>query len=178
MTSDEFRDLLIKEFLPVSKAVAYNICRAKSLHFNKWMVEDCQSAGIEGMIKAIDSYNPTSGASLKTWVIKNIYFSVLSYIKAERKWLLVDLDEESIQGIVTADGEDRMCDRDLVFKIFYFVERIRGIGKKDSMAEMLISYYFDGKLQKDIADHYECTPANVSTAFSRLKAAVLKEFGG
>ena len=79
------RNDLIVEHWPIVIYVANDICMSRGI-FDEMFIEDCCSvAVIEGLIKAIDKYDDSKGAQLKTWVEIKVKGAVKDYLRRE-KW--------------------------------------------------------------------------------------------
>jgi DNA-directed RNA polymerase specialized sigma subunit len=178
------RDDLILEYLPYAKGIAFNIHRHRQCPFS--LLEDCMSAATEALIKAIDSYQEFSGASLKTWINKNVQLTVMNFIKKEVWDIPVAADIEdylnSTELLCEDNAERTACNKDLICKVLFFIEQtgIRQKGdktrKRKKQTEHLLAHLMDGYLIKEIADWRGCSPTNVSLMVSGLKDLIVKHF--
>jgi RNA polymerase sigma factor (sigma-70 family) len=165
------RQSLILEYWPLAKGVAYNICSVSNLK------EECQSIATEAMIRAIDNYDPSNGATLKTWIINNVKGHVANFIQSEINDDNIPIDDCLDCSELSTNGlDERINARDLLFKILYYVKRHKkGRTRKDE-CETLMAYYFDGQLQKEIAEWRGCTQENVSNIICKLKSLIVDGF--
>jgi len=72
------KDEIIKECIPLVKASANRLATYASASHD---VEDLVSAGIIGLLDAVEKYNPTKGASLKTYAGWRIRGAILDEIR-------------------------------------------------------------------------------------------------
>jgi len=170
------REQTIIEYWPLVKGIAFNMCRNKGFTDK---TDDCQSIAGEAMIHAIDSYNPVFGASLKTWIIRTVQFSVLDSLQKDKlKGAFLDIETLKNSKELSVNGtEAKIIARDLISKILFHIDRHKNGRKRQGEKEALIAYFFDGQLMKEIAEWRGCTVPNVSMMLSKLQGAVLDEFG-
>lgn len=204
------RQSLILKYWPLAKAIAYNTC------FFSHLKEECQSIATEVMINAIDNYDPAKKASLKTWIVKNVKFAVIDFIRQELSisdnTMSIDsfyfsgikkgfsssssqdisesnVDWESFhtsyskninhiyEQFSTNGLEDRINARDLLFKFFYYIDRCKGNRRRKDECEVLLAYFFDGQLMREIAEWRGCKVPNISLTISQLRQVIIDEFG-
>jgi len=177
------RDLIL-EHLPYAGGIAFNLCWSRNLPFH--FFDDCMSIAAEALIGAVDSYDESAGASLKTWITRNVRFTVTNFIKKEARNALpvVDIEDYSNSLNLASDGtEQAICDRDLIYKILDFVKQnsIRRKGdrtrKRKKETEDFLAHLMEGYLMKEIADWRGCSKMNMSLMVSGLKGLIVEEFG-
>jgi len=177
MTSQK-RQALILEHLPYVRGVAFNICWSRNFLFS--LFDDCMSIAAEAMIRAIDNYDGSVGASLKTWIFQKVRFAVLDFIRKENASNCGNFRiEDFINSLeLSSDGTEQMiCNRDLVHKFLSFIEQNKGQRTRKGEVEDLSAYLVDGYLMREIADWRGCTMQNVSLMISGLKKIIVEEFG-
>ncbi|MFH1290105.1 MAG: sigma factor [Nanoarchaeota archaeon] len=176
------RDLIL-EHLPYARGIAFNLCWSRNLPFH--FFDDCMSIAAEALIGAVDSYNESAGASLKTWITRNVRFTVTNFIKKEAWNALpvVDIEDYSNSLNLASDGtEQAICDRDLIYKILDFV-RVNSLEKKGRTRKRkkelddFLAYLMEGYLGKEVANWRGCSPPNVSLMISGLKDLIIEKFG-
>lgn len=177
------RQALILEHLPYVRGIAFNLCWSRNLPFH--FFDDCLSVAAETLIAAIDSYDEALGATLKTWIVRNVKFVVTNFIKKE-VWsmpIMVDINDYSNSLDLASDGTEQMlCNKDLVCKILDFVRdnSLKNKGrmrKRKKEVDDFLAYLMDGYLGKEVADWRGCSPPNVSLMISGLKDLIIEEFG-
>lgn len=173
------RQSLIFKHLPYANGIAYYTCLRKG-QFPR-LFEDCKSVAAEALIKAIDSYDPASGASLKTWLTRTVRFAVIDFIRNENHLRLqsipimlnADFFWNSIE--LSYDGlEKTVCYKDIVGKCLFHLKHNQDSRAKKNGMEILLTYLRDGYKQKEIAEEQGCSKQNVSQIITRLRN-VLKE---
>ena len=177
------RDLIL-EHLPYARGIAFNLCWSRNLPFH--FFDDCMSIAAEALIGAVDSYNESAGASLKTWITRNVRFTVTNFIKKEAWNALpvVDIEDYSNSLNLASDGtEQAICNRDLIRKVLKFVKQnnIRHKGdrtrKRDKEVDDFLAYLMEGYLGREVADWRGCSRRNVNLMISGLKDLIIEKFG-
>jgi len=138
------------------------------------------SIAVEVMIRAIDNYDGSVGASLKTWIAKKVRFAVLDFIRKEKSSNWGDLRvEDFINSLeLSSDGiEQTICNKDLVHRLLSFIEQNKGQRTRKGEVEDLFAYLVDGYLMREIANWRGCTIQNVSLMITNLKKIIVEEFG-
>lgn len=177
------RQDLILEHLPYARGIAFNLCWGRNLPFH--FFDDCMSVAAEVLITAVDSYDESAGASLETWITRNVKFTVGDFIKKEVWGVppMVNVDDYSNSFELASDGtEQAICNRDLVYKILDFIKanslKKRGrTRKREKEGDDFLAYLMDGYLGKEVADWRGCSPPNVSLMISGLKDLIIEKFG-
>ena len=168
------RQNLILEYLPCIKGIAFHVCWTRNcLHF---LFDDCESVATEALIKAIDSYDKTTGASLKTWIIIKVRFAVIDFINKEtrlkrnyRPPIMVDIEDYSNSIETATDGiEQTICDKDMIYKILSLVKP----GRRKREIEDSLTYLSGKCLMREVADQRGCSEANVSMMIAGLKKKI------
>lgn len=76
------KEKIIEEYLPIIKHLAYKMGKGFD---DEMTVEDLISAGIMGLLEAIEKYDPTKGAQLKTFAYLRIRGAMIDELRA-RDW--------------------------------------------------------------------------------------------
>lgn len=79
-TKESEKERLIEEYLPVIKHLAYKISKGFD---DETTTEDLISAGIMGLLEAIEKYDPTRGAQLKTFAYLRIRGAMIDELRAK-----------------------------------------------------------------------------------------------
>ncbi len=137
MTPEMTRDELIMSHLGYAAAVAYN---------NGLFGEDVGIAS-EALILAVDNYDPSRGATLKTYIGLMVRYAVLDHFSKMKRRREVSL--ESIAEPSTNGTEQKLIDKDMAFKIMRFA-KVMGV-PRDAYT-LLTLRYFHGLDQNEIAE--------------------------
>lgn len=79
---DEEREKIIKEFLPVIKHLAYKMAGGIS---DENVIEDLISAGVIGLLEAMEKFDPKRGIKLNTYAYLRIRGAIVDELR-ERDW--------------------------------------------------------------------------------------------
>ena len=158
-----------------------HISKNKQYYFN-----DLASIGVIGLIKAIDSYDPTKKTNFSTFAVTCIDNEIMMFLRQDNKHLNVDsIDTKALYS----DGDQEIklgdClknDNDLVtnFEKKEEYQIIRTLVSKlpDTEKDLIMLYFgfYNGKryTQKDIAQKYHTSPRVVSEKIKKT-LKVLKE---
>ena len=165
------RKQLILEYWPLAKGIAYNTCYIPRLR------EECQSVAAEAMIMAIDNYDPSNTASLKTWITLKTKYSVINFVRRElKRHSCLDItDYVNSYELSSNNLEKQIKARDLLLKILCYLPICKK--KRKNECDVLMAYCFEGLLQKEIAEYRGCSPANICYIIQQLKEAIFNKFG-
>ncbi len=157
-------------------------------------VEDLISIGTIGLIKSINTYNPTKNIKLATYASRCIENEILMYLRRNNKTKLEVSIDEPLN--VDWDGNELLLsdilgtDEDTIYKDLEMqVERKllnKAIGKLTEREKMIIEMRYglnryDGKekTQKEVADHLGISQSYISRLekkiMQRLKREMIKE---
>lgn len=76
------KERIIEEYLPIIKNLAFKLSKGFD---DEMTIEDLISAGIMGLLEAIEKYDPTKGAQLKTFAYLRIRGAMIDELRA-RDW--------------------------------------------------------------------------------------------
>ncbi|MCX8110190.1 MAG: FliA/WhiG family RNA polymerase sigma factor [Syntrophorhabdaceae bacterium] len=79
-TKESEKERLIEEYLPIIKHLAYKITKGFD---DETTTEDLISAGIMGLLEAIEKYDPKKGAQLKTFAYLRIRGAMIDELRAK-----------------------------------------------------------------------------------------------
>ena len=175
------RKKIILAFLPYTKQLSDTLCYFRGVS-DRVLKEDCRSAAIESMIRAIDRYDLTKGAALKTWVTISVRNSVKEYLRVESKrggkgkakYSILPDPIESFDNVkeysIDSLGKT-MNNVDLARKaLVYIGKQGRTPNKK---AEVFWAYFVEGKRMREIAVEHNCTLVNISLMISKAKNDII-----
>lgn len=193
--SSQQREEEILKHWSLSRAIVANLCLSRNIK-DKSVVEDCQSAvAVDGLVKAVDSYDESRGASLKTWIIQRVKYSAIGYfrkffggrIKNEKnrelkKNLLFTFDIESadlksLPQMSVNGTENKVCNKDLVYKVFKFIDgpKLR-LNTRNDISEIFYLHFIEGYLMCEIAEMKKCTRSNISLVIKKTKIKIQEHF--
>jgi len=178
MDSSKRQDLILKH-LPYARGIAFRMCWNRNSSFH--LFDDCMSVATEALIEAIDSYDVTFGASLKTWITHNVRGLVMNFIRGEKswRWQTTNIDDHSNSSELSSDGlEQMLCDKDLLYRILLFVDRVKAGRTRKKEVEDFLAYFMEGYSLNEIADWRGCMESNVSLMIAGLRKTIEKRFGG
>ena len=92
---------------------------------------DIQNAGYLGLVYAIKTYDESRGNSFLTWAIKNIRYSIIRYIKAQKRpteCLSIETIRETELGL--SQGYNRL------WKVDYFTPYIERLDNKQMVEKI------------------------------------------
>ena len=148
---------------------------------------DIQNAGYLGLVYAIKTYDESRGNSFLSWAIKNIRYSIIRYIKAQKRTTQC-LSIESIRDAELGLSNGCGCTR--LWKVDYLtphierldnkklVEKINQTAKEilnDRMYDIYEKHFLNELTAKEIAQELECTRAYVYGTIDKIKYKIQKE---
>ena len=101
--------------------------------------EDAISEGFAGLVAGLRTYRPDGGASLETWLSKQIRFAILKGLAAERAHRMPSIDADDEFDVVDHRGQ---TDADID-------DMLNAIGElPDHLAELVWAYLGTGNLDR------------------------------
>jgi len=204
--SSQERDTAIEKYWPFSQSFVKRLCFVKNIR-DKIVIEDCQQEVAEkGLIKSVDTYDSSKGASLKTWIVSGLRFSFLDYLRVniygfiktpdKRKPLSFQSikNQETVFGLkdpfditedrfknsidLSVDGtEQKICNKDMAHKIFSFISLLETQPRaRKDIKEIFYLYYCEGYILKEIAEMKGCTKSNISLIIKRTRLKLMEHF--
>lgn len=167
----EVKDLLILMNMKMVKSIAGRFISCSE------PIEDLVQIGIIGLINAIDRYDPNKGTRFSTFAIPTIVGTIKRHIRDTCRnynalccisldTSISDKDGKSQSFIELTGTEDPN-----IARITDNVELAEAISELDSKSRQIIEFYFfKGLKQKQIADLFGCSRANIF----QLKEKALK----
>ena len=183
MTAEEaklFQDYI--KTVPYTIYTYFNYKQCKDLGYL-----DIENAGYLGLVYAIKTYDESRGNSFLTWAIKNVRYSILRYIKAQKQTtecLSIELLRDAELGLSNGYG----CTR--LWKVDYFTPHIERLDNKklvekinqtareilnDRMYDVYEKHFLKELTAKEIAQELECTRSYVYDTINKIKYKIQKE---
>ena len=179
------REEKILFYLPYVQRLSSTLCHLRGITDYSFR-EDCCSAAVEAMIRAVDEYDKASTASISTWIAKGVDWAIRELLRCHfgsrrhgssihdlkaPRLSLQDIEDWSQCGV---DGTEQfICDLDLARKVLKYAES-RGSSK--GKGDVLRKYFVEGYTMREIAIERNCSESNISLMISRLKSDINNRF--
>jgi RNA polymerase sigma factor (sigma-70 family) len=163
--------------------------RVQRKHGGLLSLVDLEAAGMRGLCEAANTFNPTSGASIKTWIFMHARRHIQDEVRAQRKAMsehtdtLMPEDNEDmgLDNVVNAmpseDNVEDSVNREQVRDLL--MAQIRRLPQKQQ--RLMIKMLAQGMTQAEYAQSEGVSPASVSflytDAVNRLRG-LLSRFRG
>ena len=181
--ADKTRDKTIASYMGYAATVA----KTQGLH------QKDMSIAFEGLIEAVDGYDPSYGVKLKKHIETRVQFAVMHYFVAKngnRK-----LPERRVQFLATKlkmknpydienfknslelsynGTEQKVCNKDLFYKIMAYIKQLK---HPKNAYEYINLYYLHGLTYREIGERYGVGKSRVSNVVYETLARARSHFG-
>jgi RNA polymerase sigma factor (sigma-70 family) len=146
---------------------------AKAVAYNRGLDQEDIDIATEALILAVDDYDPSRGATLRTYIALKVKYMVLDHFLGIRKRNEISLEsvpEPSMNGT-----EQKIVDKDMAFKVMRYA-KVMSV-PKDAYTMLRLRYFHDID-QKEISKKCGINQGRVSAvirdATSRIRARIPK----
>jgi len=131
----------------------------KMCQYNVNALKDCISIAYMALIEAVDKYNKTKGASLKTYINIKVHYAIIDYFQSlQRSSVEIYSDDYSLLNVPSLINEDLIINRLHLFN---------SIKHMPLRTASIFYYYMEGHTQKTISEIFNISETRVSQIIKR-----------
>jgi len=183
------RNETVLNYTSFAKSIAGKICTNRNIN-DSWTRNDCESAAVESLIRAIDNYDESMGATIGTFAGIKIRGGVLDHLRmvsgtprnCTDKAALLKVNFSNPENFNSFENslaysvngtEGKVCNKDLVQKIFAHINTLKC---REDTIEILKLYFWDGYTLREIGDMKGISYTRVSQIILSVSRKVRKAF--
>lgn len=185
------REQTILKHFNYAKGMAVNICLSIGIQ-DPWVIQDCKSEAIEALIRCVDNYDESRGASMKTYISKRLKGAVIDYFRQETgfrtrsthkanserfNWFNYDdIYDLANSFTYSVNGTEKtVCNKDLCSQIFKYADNIN---VKHNISKILQLYFFDGYTLEEVGNEIGVCDTRVSQIINATLRKIRGVFDG
>lgn len=134
-----------------------NLVRRIARSYGHWDVDHLESAGCQGLLKAIDSFDPAKGTTFETWASRLVRQAILQELRKRRR--------EPVEMVDFADPSNEIYENvDLARCVWQVIA-----SKPQKQQEILKLYFFDDWKIFELTAEFELATSTCAEWISRTR---------